>query len=179
LPGTSLCLSGSSNGCGGVYNNVGADVRYRLKAPWNIDGGLFLYNLANDAQLAAKLGVSGRWRFDKITLELQPSLLVYLTNRTDGGTVMMKVVQPASELLAVPVTGTYEVAQNIDVGVQTGLLLPFSNTSDAYSVPLSLLGRYAVDPKLSIGVAFTLLALIANNGGFDQRSLSIGGSYAL
>lgn len=179
IPATSLCLTGSSNGCRGFYDNVGADVRYRLQAPWNVDGGLFLYNIASSAQLAVKAGISGRWRFDKVTLELQPSLLIYLTNRADGGTVMMKVVQPATELLAIPVTGAYEVAPKIEIGAQTGLLLPFSNTSNAYSVPFSLLGRYAVSPQLSIGVSFTLLALIANNGGFDGRSLSIGGSYAM
>lgn len=178
-PGTSLCLTGSSNGCGGVYENVGADVRYRLTAPWNVDGGLFLFNLADSAQLALKGGISGRWRFDKIAVEFQPSLFIYLTNRSDGGTVMGKTTAPASELLAVPVTGTYAVTPELELGAQTGVLLPFSNTSDSYSVPLSLLGRYAVSNKLSIGLSFSLLALIANNGGFDARSLSIGGSYAL
>ena len=140
---------------------------------------MFLFNLANSAQLAVKIGASGRWRFDKIALEFQPSLVIYLTNRADGGTVNMKPVQPATEALAVPVTGTYEVAPKIEIGAQTGLLLPFSNTSNSYSVPLSLLGRYAVSERFSLGLSFTLLALIANNGGFDARSLSIGGSYAL
>jgi hypothetical protein len=180
-PGTSVCVTGTSNGCGGVYDNVGADVRYRLKSPWSIDGGLFVYNIADSAQLALKLGVSGRWKFGKLALEVQPSLLFYLTNRSSGGVdpTTMIVTSPATETLLVPVTATYAVAPKIELGVQTGVTLPFSDTSDSYSVPLSLLGRYQVNAKLSLGLAFSLFELISANSGVDARSLSLGGSYAL
>jgi hypothetical protein len=177
--GTSLCLGSTSSGCAGVYNNVGADVRYRLTTPFSIDGGLFLFNLANSAQFTIKLGASGRWRFDKIVLEVQPSLLVYLTNRADGGTVMMVTTQPATETLSIPVTAAYRVMPELELGLQTGLSLPFSNTGDFYAVPLSIFGRYRVMPKLSLGLAFTFLELIGKTGGADARSLTLGGSYAL
>lgn len=178
--GTSLCLGSTSSGCAGVYNNVGADVRYRLTTPWSIDGGLFLFDLANSAQFAIKVGMSGRWRFDKIVLEVQPSLLLYLTNRADGGTTPMGVTtQPATETLSIPVTAAYRVMPELELGLQTGLSLPFSNTGDFYAVPLSILGRYRVMPKLSLGLAFTFLELIGKTGGADARSLTLGGSYAL
>src|SRR5262249_3369390 len=42
--GTSLCLTGSDNGCPKVYNNIGAQVRYKLmegEYAIALDGGLF------------------------------------------------------------------------------------------------------------------------------------------
>lgn len=182
--GSSLCLTGSDNGCGKFYNNVGVDVRYKLKSgtfAWAFDGGLFLDSI-DPAFLAIKLGVLGRWHKDKLSLELQPALFFGLTNRTQdvpdgaGGTISTTV---NGDVLSVPVTGFYAITPKISAALQIGLILPFEDTSDTYSVPLAVGLHYLATEHLNVNLSFSFDRLIANGGGADARSLMLGGSYAL
>lgn len=179
--GDALCLSGSDV-CK-VYNNVGVDVRYKLKAGtfnWAFDGGLF-FDSISPAALALKLGVLGRWHKDKLSLELEPALFFGLTNRTTDTTVggMTTTVTTNGDALSVPVTGLYALTPKIAAALQIGLILPFEDTSDTYAVPLSIGFHYLATDHFILNIAFSLNRLIANGGGADDRSLTIGGSYAL
>jgi hypothetical protein len=169
--GNSLCLTGASNGCAHLYTDVGADVRYRLVAPLSVDGGLFILDIDNPFWLALKVGLDGRWRFDRLTVEATPSVFFGLTNRSLGN----------KDVLSVPLTGSYDVTGEIMVSVQTGVQLRFEQTSDNYRIPLSLAGRYQLTPALGLGLAFTMPALIAPSRtvhGFEARTLMLGGTYA-
>jgi len=179
--GDALCLSGSDV-CK-VYNNVGVDVRYKLKAGtfnWAFDGGLF-FDSISPAALALKLGVLGRWHKDKLSLELEPALFFGLTNRTTDTTVggVTTTVTTNGDALSVPVTGLYALTPKIAAALQIGLILPFEDTSDTYAVPLSIGFHYLATDHFILNIAFSLNRLIANGGGADDRSLTIGGSYAL
>src|SRR3954463_14923560 len=66
--GDSLCLTGSDNGCAHVYNNVGIDGRIRIKKPFAVDVGLYINSISDPFQLAAKLGIDGRWVWGKLAL---------------------------------------------------------------------------------------------------------------
>ena len=182
--GDSLCLTGSSNGCAHLYKDVGVDVRYRIASPWSIDAGLFAANVSNPFLAVLKAGASGRWRFDKLVLELQPNLLVALNNRTSGSaaTAMVAAVTPNNERLDLPVTIGYEVAPKVELEGQTGVSLPFSQVGEFYQVPLAVGVRYRVDDHLALGFAFALPALLGGNSllhGIDARTATLGVSYAL
>ncbi|HUJ62905.1 MAG TPA: hypothetical protein VLX92_30590 [Kofleriaceae bacterium] len=172
VTGDGLCFTGSSSGCPNFYQDVGADVRYRLAAPWAVDAGLYIDD-TSPFVLALKAGVSGRWRFGKAAVEVQPNLVIGLTNRDKGA---------LNELLSIPVTGMYDVTDKIDVAAQTGIQLPFENTGDLFHVPLSLAARYHISPQLSAGLVFTLNDLLGGNKvdtGVDARTIVLGGSYAI
>ena len=169
--GDSLCLTGTSNGCAHLYNDVGADVRYRLMAPLVVDGGLFILDIKNPFWLAVKVGLDGRWRFDRIALEAMPSIFFGLTNRSLGN----------KDVLSIPLTGSYDVNDKVTVSLQTGVQLRFEQTSDNYRIPLALAGRYQLTRELGLGLAFTLPALLGASRtlhGFDARTLMLGGTYA-
>jgi hypothetical protein len=169
--GDSLCLSGKSNGCAHFYQDVGLDARYRLVAPFVIDAGLFVRNF-DPFWLAAKVGVGGRWLFDKVTLEVNPSLFFGFTHRDPFN----------KDSFNLPITVSYEVMDKLDLSLQSGAQLQLENTSDNYRVPASLAARYQFTPRLGAGLAFTLPYLIGPSAaphGFDVRTLMLGGSYAL
>ena len=117
--GNSLCITGSDNGCGHVYNNVGLDGRIRITKPWAVDVGLFINSISDPFQLAAKLGIDGRWTWNKVSLELQPSFFLGLTNREPMATGMV-VVATNTETLYVPATlelsGRAEVRSRVPDG---------------------------------------------------------------
>lgn len=168
--GDSLCFGDL---CSDVYHGFGIDGRYKLPyPPFSADAGIYIDNLSPFA-LSIKLGASGRWRFGKAAVEVQPSLFFGLAGRDELGGI--------KEVLSLPATGTYEVAPKIEVAGQLGLILPFENAGDAYAVPLSLAARYQVDEHLSAGIVLSLPVLIggATINGFDVRTLTLGGSYAL
>jgi hypothetical protein len=179
LGGDSLCLTGSSNGCANLYNKVGIDGRYRLKKPLALDVGLYINSISDPFLLDLKIGVDGRWTWDKVSLELQPSLFIGLTQRTGtAATMTTPAVAGNTEILFIPATLAYRVAPKADIALQAGLALPFSNTSDSWTIPLAIAGRYALSPKFGLGLAFAFPALIGGTSTAKIRSLTLGGTYA-
>jgi hypothetical protein len=174
--GNSLCLSGKSDGCANVYQNVGADVRYRLMAPLSLDAGLLVRD-TNPFEVAIKIGASGRWHFGKAAVELQPNVAIGLNKRSATMTSAGN-----SDILTVPVTGSYEVADKLELALQLGLSLPFEHTGDTYAFEAALGARYQVNHHLGLGLTFALPALASGSSGlkaFDFRTIMLGGSYAL
>ncbi|MEO6773211.1 MAG: hypothetical protein ABI467_09325 [Kofleriaceae bacterium] len=176
--GDSLCFTGSSNGCAHVYNKVGLDGRYRLAKPFALDAGLYINSISDPFMLDLKVGIDGRWSWDKVSLELQPSLLIGLTNRSPATVMGMAVGTGNSEYLYIPATLAYRVAPRADLAFQTGLVLPFTDTSNAWAIPLAIAGRYALSPNFGLGLAFSFPDLIGGNSTADVRTLTLGGTYA-
>jgi hypothetical protein len=180
--GTALCLTGSDNGCPKVYNNIGAQARYKLmEGEYSIalDGGLFFDSFDPEVFLKLKIGAVGRWQKDRFAVEGAPALLFGLTNRsvdTPFGSITVN-----GDALLLPITGMYTVAPKAVIAVQTGLILPFQQTGDTWQLPLSIGFHYLATEHLSLTAAFSLLRLLGGSSGdaFDARSLTIGGSYAL
>ena len=182
--GDSLCLTGSSSGCGKFYNNLALDARYSLKVgkfSWAFDGGLDFRSLSPN-ELAIKLGAVGRWHSDKLTIELEPELFFGLTNRkvteTVGNPPVTETLTVNGDSLGVPVTVLYSMSPKLDLVGQTGLFLPFEDTGDGYFIPLTVGVNYRVNVPASLLFAFSFPQLIGGAGTGDVRTLTIGGSYA-
>ena len=182
--GNSLCITGSGNGCPHVYNNVGLDGRIRIAKPWAVDVGLYINSISDPFQLAVKLGIDGRWTWNKVALEVQPSFFLGLTNREPvttgtGGTTSTISLAQNTETLYVPATLSYLVAPKFDLALQAGLYLPFTNTSQIWAIPLAIGARYAVSAKFGLGLAFSFPELIGGSTSTaSARTLLLGGSYA-
>jgi hypothetical protein len=180
--GTSLCLAGSSNGCGDVYPNAGLEARYKLKTgkiALAAGGGLHVLHTSDPVQLALKLGAAARWHEGKIAVEAAPSVFIGLTNRTPGA-VGGVAAATNEEVFYLPGTVFYAVTPQISAAIQSGFVLPLQNTGDFYAIPLSLGGHYHVNESLDVNLAFSLPRLIAKspNNAFDNRALTLGGTYA-
>lgn len=176
-PGTGLCLTGSSNGCANVYNNVGIDARYHLFDGTDkpivlaADGGLFFRSLDPFA-IALKVGAVGKKTISKIDLVFGASLVLGLTERDAGN----------KEVLSLPISAIYPVSDKLGVGGQTGLVLPFSAAGDTFLIPLSVAARYIVSPQIAVEGVFSFPALLGGSviaQDIDGRVLSIGASYLL
>jgi hypothetical protein len=167
--GGGLCVTGDDAGCAKIYDNIGFVGRYYvLDDTFSLaaDGGLFTKSF-DPFQLALRAGAVGAWSSDRLTVVANPSLFLGLTERDAGN----------EEVLLVPIAAMYAVTDDIQAGVQTGFVLPFSATGDTWQVPLSLGAQYALKPKLAVVGAFSLPAVLGGDflpTGIDGRSLTIG-----
>jgi hypothetical protein len=170
----SLCLTGSSGGCGSFYPDAGADVRFRLKAPWTFDGGLYATQIQSPFHLDIKAGAGARWLFDKLAVEFQPNLFIAITDRG-------AMVKPNRDVLTVPGTASYPITPQFDVAGQLALGLPFEDAGSLFAFSLAVAGRFHPDPRYGVGLIFALPAVVGGGTlktGFDIRTVTIGGSYA-
>lgn len=174
--GDGLCITGTGGGCAKVYDSVGADVRYQVHTTAGdglgvaLDGGLLATSFDPFA-LGLKVGAIAHLRHGKLAVDVAPALCLGLTERDAN-----------LDVLALPVSLHVAAAPRVTVSAQTGLVTPLDGAGDGFAVPLSLGASYAVTPKASAGVGFSLPALLGGDAiadGVDQRTLTIGGSYAL
>jgi hypothetical protein len=179
--GDSLCITGSSS-CGKFYKDVALDARFNLKQDtfsYAFDGGLAFRSLSPN-ETAIKLGLVARWHKEKLSIELEPSLLFGLNNRkiTEMVGGVTETVYANGDSLGVPVTVLYAMSPKLNLVGQSGLFLPFENTGDAYFIPLSAGITYRVNVPASILLAFSFPQLIGGAGTGDVRTLTLGGNYA-
>jgi len=178
---TTLCIDGESNGCAHVYQNLGLEARYQLPPwllAWALDGG-FYFRSFDPVELGLKAGAVGRWHSGKLAIETEPALYFGLTNRHGG--IEGATATPNGEHLILPVTGIYTFMPKMAASLQIGVDLPFQDTGDTWSLPVSLGFHYLVTEKLEMNFSFTLTRLAGGGdaGAFDGRALTLGGSYAL
>jgi hypothetical protein len=183
--GTSLCLTGTDNGCAKLYDNVGVDARYQLKDGGfgvAFDGGLFVQDF-DPFQLALKLGIVGRWRpkpASKLAVDVSPNMFFGLTGRDGGGGVGDAANK---EVLTLPATLLYAAKPKLALAFQLGFVVPFENAGTTFFIPVSFGANYMLSKRTSIDGAFTVLHLAAGDDaggkGFDVRTFTLGGGYAL
>ena len=177
VAGDSLCLTGKTKGCAKVYDSVGVDARYHVhETPGNgvgvaLDGGL-LAGSFDPFLLALKVGGIVHLRSDQAAVDIAPAVTIGITERDAGN----------KEFFSLPVSFHYSATPKVALSAQTGVVTPFENAADLFTVPLSLGASFAVSPKAFIGASFTLSALVGGKAiadGFDQRTFTLGGGYAL
>jgi hypothetical protein len=178
--GSSLCFTGCD-----FYNGFGLDGRYqfasgKVSAAANV--GLYAAEV-DPFSLALKLGVIGRFRptpESKLAVDFAPALSIGITEREPPIVMGMAVGAGNKEVFALPVSVVYAVKPQIAVMAQTGLILPFAAAGDAFAVPFSVGGSYAVNKQISVDAAFSFPALLGGGEltGVDARSFTIGGGYA-
>lgn len=176
--GNSLCLTGTSAGCATFYPDVGLDARYRLMRPLALDVGVYAVNTDPFFQLALKVGISGRWVFGKLLLEVQPNFFVGVTNRQPTVAAGQMAAYPNTETLNVPLTLGFLATPRLEFALQSGLVLPFTDTGKTWAIPVAIAARFAITPHFGLGLAFAFPELFGGASTTDDRTLTLGGTYA-
>ncbi len=171
--GESLCIAGEDNGCASVYSNVALAARLRLGTraiATAIDASLIVGDF-DPFVLSTRLGLAARLRRGKVAFEAAPGFVLGLTERD----------AVKRDSFAVPLTLSYAATPAVALAVQSGVVVPFDETGDTYSIPLSLGVQYAATSAIAIAGSFSLPVLAGGDAvptGADVRTMSLGGSYA-
>ncbi len=172
--GTGLCLTGEDNGCGNTLSNTGLQARYDLSSSVEglaLEGG-FIVRDFDPFILGGKVGAVLAKDLGPVTLALSPNLQFGLTEREAAN----------KEVLNIPVSLMYGLSETVVIGGQTGISLPFSDTSDTWRLPVSLVGQALLSDKYYAFGAFTLTSLAGGDllpTGIDGRVLTLGLGAAL
>lgn len=178
--GDSLCLTGTTNGCASFYPDVGIDARYRLMRPLALDVGVYAID-TSPFQLALKAGISGRWVFGKLLFEAQPNFFVGVVGRQPTKLVAGMTVPagpPNTEQLNIPLTLGFLATPRLEFALQTGVVLPFTDTGTTWAIPVAIAGRFAITPHFGLGLAFAFPDLFGGASTTNFRTLTLGGTYA-
>jgi hypothetical protein len=184
--GEGLCLAGTENNCAKVYNSVGVDARYHFYREGNLtaaaDGGLYLASF-DPLQAQLKVGAIGRWQGGALSLEVAPSLFAGLTEREPEAEDGVAVAAGTNkEIFFLPVTVMYALSPKFGLAGQVGVVLPFNETGDTYTIPVSVGGQFMVTDKIAADAAFSLPFLAGGElveTGADARAITVGVSYAM
>lgn len=169
-----LCLAGEDNGCISVYNNLGAQAKFAVMAeagkPLSVVavGGLIIPNIKDTLFAGLRAGAEVGYMTGKIHVGATPSIYIGVTERDFN-----------KEILYLPVNVGYMVNEKLGAGVQTGIWGLLDGFGDTYQIPLSLMGMYAVGPKINAGAAFTFTNIAGKESSADGRALNIFVNYNL
>lgn len=169
-PGTSLCLTGSDNGCAEVYNNVGFDLMYGVlfgKTDLSLHGSVFLDRLTDPLDAKVAIGVTGKQHFSEdVTLLFDPKIAIELSDR-----------DVYDDILYIPVELGYQVGAPNLLKLLTGIYGPLDGFGDAFRVPLGVGYIRNINPHIDLGLRFSFDNLLGaeqmNVGRADERSLAV------
>jgi hypothetical protein len=195
-----LCVTGTSNGCPEVYDDVSID------SIWGLTRDLAL-GLALDAgpfdpfALAVEGRIVARLASGPVALTIAPSLNVGVTERDTLLSAARQKPLPLAfplatttwgffqqergnkEFLAVPVSLTVEAVPKVAVSIASALDGPLESSAagvgfgDVYTVPLGAAVIATPNRGFDLGASFTLLNLFGKNGGGDARALQLFAAY--
>jgi hypothetical protein len=174
---TGFCLSGASNGCPKVYNDIGAETLISIfpfgafQAALAIGGELL--SISEPFAAAAVVGFDARLGVGPIALRLDPRLRIGLNERDTIGN---------KEFLSAPVTLQLQVTSNVALfaGVSmTGPLDPaVGSFSSSYTVPMNAGLAYGTG-DFDFGASLILADLRGNvlPGATGARAGQVFGSF--
>ena len=169
-PGSGLCLTGTTNGCDKVYNNVGLDLMYGLlfgDFHLSLHSSLFLLPLPDPTGVMWTIGLTGKFHFtDVVALFFDPQVGVMLSHRD-----MYK------EQLFVPIELQFQVGAAVSLKVLSGVTGQLSELGDTYRVPLGLGLVGNVSRHVDLGLRFSfdnvLGSVPTGTARADTRSLAL------
>jgi len=156
---TGFCLSGISNGCAKLYNDVGLETLISL-FPFGafqaaLAGGVDLLSISDPIVATAVVGFDSRLGIGPVALRLDPRLRIGINERDTGN----------KEFLSVPVTLQLQATPNLALfaGLAvTGALDPAVGSFSAnYSVPMNVGVGYGTS-DFDFGASFILVDLRGN-----------------
>lgn len=169
-PGSGLCLTGTSDGCPKIYNNVGFDFMYGLlfgDFHLSLHSSLFLLFVPEPTAVMWTIGLTGKFHFtNAVALLFDPQVGVMLAHR-----------DRYKEQLFIPVELQFQVGAAASLKVLSGVSGQLSELGDTYQIPLGrgLVGN--VSSNLDLGVRFSfdnLLGKVAPGvSRADTRSIAL------
>jgi len=175
LPGGSLCLTGKSNGCPHVYNNVGFDFMYGLlygDFHLSIHSSLYLLQISDPTWVMWTIGLSGKIHFtNSVALLFDPQVGIALTNR--NGT------PPNKDQLFVPLALQLQAGPAVSVELLSGVTGQLSALGDTVRVPVGLGLVANINEAFDLGLRFSFDNLLGHEligvSRTDERSIGLLG----
>jgi hypothetical protein len=169
-PGAGLCLSGTSNGCPHVYDNVGADLMYGLlfgDFHLSIHSSLYVLKISDPSLVMLTLGLTGKLHFtDQVALFFDPQIGIVLNNRDLN-----------KDQLYLPVELQFQVNAPVALKLLSGVTGQLSALGDTYQIPvgLGIVGNLSTAVDLGLRFSFDNLLgkLPAGVSRTDARSLGL------
>lgn len=166
--GLGLCLSGTSNGCAKVYNDIGFAGTFAIAPRGAFQtafvAGLDFLSISDPFAAAAVIGLDTRFDNLPVALRVDPRLVIGLNQRDAGN----------RELLVLPVSLEFQATPNVALTVGSGLtgqLDPVRGSfTDTIAVPLSFTALYGTQ-RFDLGASFGFLNLrgFGSVGATDAR----------
>ena len=180
--GAGICISGKSNGCPKVYNNVGVDAIFGLSAgklTAAVHPGLDARSI-DPLVMNLRLGLLGRYELgEKLALVFDPRIGIGLNKRKGVSDGMGGTVGGNKEYIDVPAWVWLTVSPKLGLYGSIGLQGQLSGFSDTFAVPLGAGATFAVSEKVAVGGDFYFNNLIGKGHTVDARQLGIRVSFAL
>jgi hypothetical protein len=154
-PGFGLCLTGTTNGCPKVYNNVGVDLMYGLlfgDFHLSLHSSLYLLPISDPTGVMWTIGLTGKFHFtDAVALLFDPQVGVMLSHR-----------DLYKEQLFIPLELQFQVTTAVSFKVLSGVSGQLSQLGDTYQVPLGLGLIGNVSSSVDLGVRFSFDNLLGH-----------------
>jgi hypothetical protein len=170
-PGAGLCLTGKSNGCPHVYDNVGLDLLYGLVfGDFNLSAhsSLYVARISDPTAVMLTLGTAGKFHFsDNVGLFFDPQIGIALTDR-DGIN---------KDMLFVPLELQFQLGAATALKLLTGVTGQLSSLGDTYQAPLGLGLIQNLNTSVDLGIRFSFDNLLgktpAGVSRADTRSIAL------
>jgi len=172
VAGAGLCLSGQSNGCGKLYNNVSLDGLFSFARSAMMDIGAHAgidTAFGPDTLAGVRLGIKGKAiPTGPLQLVFDPFIRIGINKRDADGN---------KELINVPVRVGFLATPQLNVGVSAAIWGPLDHFGDFYQVPIGVGGTFAINQMLDVRAQFVFDNLAGKGSSADFRTLSIGAAY--
>jgi hypothetical protein len=169
--GAGICITGEENGCPKVYDNIGLDAIYSIKAEkFSLagHGGLDIFSF-DPMILQLRAGVLGQYMAsDKIGIVFDPRIRIGLTERDVN-----------KEAIDVPVWFWFHANEKLAAYLHSGLNSTFENFGDNLIVPVGVGANYSLNDKLTVGADFHFVNLLGEGGDADFRILGLRAAYKI
>jgi len=161
-PGSGLCLTGTSDGCPKVYNNIGFDFMYGLlfgDFHLSLHSSLFLLFVPEPTGVMPEptgvmwtIGLTGKFHFtNAVALFFDPQVGVMLSHR-----------DRYKEQLFIPVELQFQTTAAVSLKVLSGVSGQLSELGDTYQVPLGLGLVGNVSNHVDLGLRFSFDNLLGH-----------------
>ncbi len=169
-PGAGLCLTGKSNGCPHVYDNVGFDFMYGLiygDFHLSLHSSLYFFHISDPLGTMWTVGLTGKFHFtDAVALFFDPQIGIELSNRDDY-----------KDQLYIPLELQFQAAPAVSVKILSGVTGQLSALGDTVRSPLGLGVVANLTPHLDLGARFSFDNLLGHQAPMssrtDERSIGV------
>jgi hypothetical protein len=168
-PGVGLCLTGDSNGCPKVYDNVGFDLMYGLdfgQTHLSLHSSLFLSSF-DPLTASVALGFAGKLHLtEHVAVFFDPKVAIAVSER-----------DTQDDAIYIPAELEFQLARATTFKLLTGLSGGFSAFGDTYQIPVGVGIVQNLNTHFDIGARFSFDNLLgaeaAGVGRGDTRSLAV------
>jgi len=146
-PGAGLCLTGKSNGCPKVYDNIGADALYGLAFGdfhLSLHSSFYVLHFSGGTPLELTLGAASKIHLgDFFAIFLDPQIGIGLNHRDTN-----------KDQLYLPIELQFQVARPVSLKLLTGVTGQLSSFGDTYQIPVGLGVIGNVSEAIDLGLRF-------------------------